>query len=67
MKAGEGEGGNRHIFRKDVQGTTFSETGDLELVKEYTDMDTDQKRNCLFYLASASHHLVSQVLGNSQV
>ena len=46
---------------------TFSEIYDLELVKEYSDVDIVQKRNCIFYLASVPHGSVSQALGNSKV
>ena len=46
---------------------TFSESYDLELVKEYSDVDIVQKRNCIFYLASVPHGSVSQALGNSKV
>ena len=46
---------------------TFSESSDLELVKEYTDVDIVQKRNRMFCLASVHHGPVSQALGNSKV
>ena len=38
------------MFKK----ATFSESDDLELVKEYSDVDIVQKRNCMFDLASVT-------------